>query len=475
MEAWENFLSHQEQELGIEPVNKWLRSLKIIRFDARNLYLEAHDSFQISWFEEHVRKKIQTLFLNNNNHPIKVHVALAGSEISLTPVKNKRNATKTKEKEDGISPSKFTIAFDTLDPYAIFEHFIESEKTPLAYRLLCQLTGFTPAKDGQQHATLATFNPIYLYGIDGTGKTHLLMATAHMLRAQGYSVAYARAETFTEHVVTAIRAGEMSLFRQSYRNADVLIVDDVHLFANKWATQEELFHTFNTLHTAGKQIILSADCSPSELQNVEPRLVSRFEWGIVLPLELLKHEELSRMLHTKAAALNFQVNQKIIDFLLETFTSSPKALSRSLEALVLRTHMHETGMHLSPTQLTIPFVQHQLSDLIHEEQQNVLSPEIVVQQTAEFFGIRSEDILGKTQTRDCTLPRQIAMYICRNQLKMPYAKIGHFFSRDHSTAMSSIKMIQKGIDINDLDIGASLHSILKNLRGKTQETRTLTI
>ena len=133
----------------------------------------------------------------------------------------------------------------------------------------------------------------------------------------------------------------MSLFRQAYRNADVLLVDDVQVFSRKGATQEEFFHTFNTLHLAGKQIILSANCPPQELQLIEPRLVSRFEWGIVLPLKSLQLQERKEMLQGKAASLQFPLSPKVVDFLLETFTSTPKALIKAFEALVLRLHVGE--------------------------------------------------------------------------------------------------------------------------------------
>lgn len=462
MDSWEKFLAQQETELGIDTVRKWLRTLKVARFDAGNLYLQANDSFQVMWFEEHMRKKVQSSFFNNNKRPIKVHLLLGENSPSIKEKKTKQsNKVKKEIPESPLNP-RFTIFFDQLDPLCTFEHFVGSNANPLPQKFLYQLTGYDPTTRSyvaQQPAV--TFNPVYLYGISGTGKTHLLMAAAQALFEQNLSVIYVRAETFTEHVVTAIRAGEMSLFRYSYRNADVLIIDDVHLFSKKWATQEELFHTFNALHLAGKQIILSSNCAPSELAFIEPRLISRFEWGIVLPIELLSKEERAKMLKVKASALNYALGLHIEEFFLDTFTSSSKALCRALEALILRTHLNPTSRHLSPTQLTVPFVQHLLSDLILEEQQNALNPTKVVQHVATFFGIRPEDILGKAQSRDCVLPRQLAMYLCRNQLKLPYAKIGHLFSKDHSTVMTSVKLIQKGLDNKDASIHGPMQSVLK--------------
>lgn len=464
MEAWEEFLLQQEKELGIETVQKWLRNLKVIRFDAGNLYLQANDSFQILWFEEHIRKKVQTALVNNNKRRIKVHLSLDNEQSPATAPTPK--ASKNKNKSQTTSPIKFSIGFDALDPLCTFDNFVKSSSNPLPHKLLFQLTGYNPDNKtfSPQPIVPAAFNPIYLYGGSGSGKTHLLMATAQALSQQGHSVAYVRADSFTEHVVTAIRAGEMSLFRHSYRNADVLIVDDVHLFAKKWATQEELFHTFNTLHISGKQIILSANCSPAELQFIEPRLVSRFEWGIVLPLEPAPIEERRLLLEIKANALNYTLNSKVAEFILESFPSGPKAICRALEALILRTHLNQADTPISSTQISIPFVQHHLADLIMEEQKIALTPEKIIHQVAEYFGIRADDILGKAQNRECVLPRQMAMYICRIQMKMPFAKIGEIFSKDHSTVMASVKLVQKGLDSNDSNVNSPLHAILKQIR-----------
>jgi chromosomal replication initiator protein len=451
MQAWEQFLLQQETELGAETVQKWLRSLKIQRFDACNLYLEAKDSFQALWFEEDMRGKAQAKLVNGNNKRIKIHLSIAN--ITSGSKKNRNQALHNKE----IKTPQFQLHFDELDPLCLFQNFITSQENQLTHKFLCELAGLSPSTT----TPLGTFNPIYLYGPTGSGKTHLLMSLAQNFRAHGFKSLYVRAELFTDHVVSAIRAGEMSTFRQAYRNADILLVDDVHVFSRKGATQEEFFHTFNTLHLQGKQIILSANCAPQELQLIEPRLVSRFEWGIVLTLKPVKNEELINMLQVKAQALNFFLPTKIADFLVETFTSNPKALIKAFEALVLRLHLDS---HQSIQGLSIAATKTLLSDLLAEEQKAALSSTKILQAVAEHYGIRTEDILGKSQTRECTLPRQIAMHLCREKLKMPFMKIGDLFARDHSTVMASVKHIQKLLEKDDRDISGAWHTILKKLQ-----------
>lgn len=450
MQIWEQFLQLQEAELGTETVDKWLRSLKIQRFDACNLYLEAKDSFQVLWFEEHVRSKAQTKLVNGNNTRIKVHLSIANTQ----PASNK---TKEPSLKKTHAPFSFKLNFDELDPLCSFDNFIVNEENRLAYRLLTEMVDL----DGQPRATpLGTFNPIYIYGNGGSGKTHLLMSLAKAIQVRGLKVIYARAEKFTDHFVNAIRAGEMSIFRQTYRNRDVLIIDDVHVFSRKGATQEEFFHTFNTLHLEGKQIVLSANCAPQELQLIEPRLVSRFEWGIVLPIKPLQRGEMKQILALKAKALNFPLPNKIAEFLTETFVSNPKALTKALEALILRLHLDS---HHSISALTIPGVKSILADLVLEEQKSAITPSKIIQAVAEQYGIRTEDILGKAQTRECVTPRQVAMFLCRRQLKLPFMKIGGLFSKDHSTVMSSIKQIQKALDQNEHEIASICQMISKKL------------
>ena len=448
MQAWELFLQQQEADIGPETVQKWLRTLKVQRFDACNLYLEAKDSFQALWFEEHIRGKAQSTLVNGNHKRINIHLTIANTSPTL-----RKSWTKSKGSKESKG-SQFQLPFDDLDPHCLFQHFVKAQENEVTLKLLLELAG---SSNGPS-PTLGGMNPFYLYGPTGCGKTHLLMSLAKSFRVQGLRSTYVRAELFTDHVVSAIRAGEMSLFRQAYRNIDILLVDDVQVFSRKGATQEEFFHTFNTLHLDGKQIILSANCSPQDLQLVEPRLISRFEWGIVLPLKPLQPDERIKLLQAKTLALQFPLNQKVMDFLLQMFTSNPKALIKALEALALR--LHCDSQHASQN-LSVPAAKALLTDLLIEEQKSATTPPKIIQSVAEYFGLRSEDILGKSQTRECALPRQLAMYLCREKLKIPFMKIGDIFSRDHSTVMTSVKFIQKSLDENHQEITGAWHSILK--------------
>lgn len=457
MRAWEEFLTQQEKELGLETVQKWLRPLKIIRFDACNLYLEAADSFQSIWFEEHMRHRVQSTLFNNNRKPIKIHLSVVSEQQEATPWRKKATGTHS-------AGQPFSLRFDDLDPHARLDTYATCHNNVLAYKLLCEVCGIDPEtlKPSENRQLSLSFNPIYLFGRPGTGKTHLLMATANQLKKEKKKVLYVRADTFTEHVVGAIRTGEMQQFRRAYRNVDALFIDDIEVFAHKGATQEEFFHTFNTLHLDNKQIFLSATSSPQDLKFIEPRLISRFEWGIVIPLQMPDRQQMQTILEKRAERLEFALDDVSKTFLLDTFGHNTTSLTRALEALVLRTHLNRGLGNNSPPP-TAKSLQNLLSDLIQEEEKALLTPGKIIRTVAEYYGIRMDDILSKSQSRDCALPRQVAMHLCRQELSLPFMKIGDIFSRDHSTVMSSVRQIQKGLEAKNQEITGPIRGILKLL------------
>ncbi len=449
MRAWKEFVVEREKELGPETTTRWLKTLQVVDFDAGNLHLSAKDSFQVMWFNEHIRPKLAESLVNESGRSIKVHLRVGNKG----PLRKEKKKEKRAEK---AKPKSFELSFDHLDPNTTFKSYIPSEQDKLTYKVFTELTGY---QLGEPAMELATFNPIFVSGPSGSGKTHLLMAATAAFRERGLKALYARAETFTEHVVGAIREGEMHRFRNAYRNVDVLLIDNVQVFSRKGATQEELFHTFNTLHMGGKQIILAANVAPPELQHVEPRLVSRFEWGISLQLTSPQKEQLKAILTAKAATLNYALEPKLGDFLLDNFGSSSISLTRALEALVLRAHLESASGAIS-----VPKARDMLADLMREEKRHTVTPEKIVTSVAEFFGITAEDILGKSQRRDCVTPRKIAMYLCRNSLRMPFVKIGDVFGRDHSTVMTSCRDIDKA----EGEVAGAVASIKKKIQNREE-------
>ncbi len=409
MREWQQILLQLEKELGAQIVQKWIP--RLARFDAGNIYLEARDSFQIHWFEEHVRPRLKGL-VNANQRPIKVHL-------------NTGRETASPQQEEA---KKLSFSSDPIDPEMTLENYLPPPENLVAYQLL---------KEN------APFNPIYLYGPKGVGKTHLLMGAAIALQKQGKRPIFVRAETFTEHVVQAMRFGQMRDFRKIYRDIDALIIDDIHIFSKKMATQEEFFHTFNTLHMAGKPILLSAHVPPLQLKEIEPRLISRFEWGISLGLQ---EGDKRAILERKGALWKTALSQEILSFLLEKFQNPVMAL----QALTLRAKGESIDLRLA---------ERLLKDLLAKEEEKVLTFDHIAKATAAHYGITVDDLLGKSQMREISIPRQIAMYLCREKIKLPYQKIGELFGRDHSTVMSSVKAVQKSLDEKKSEVQEAIRTI----------------
>lgn len=448
MQAWDQFLELIDRELGKATVDKWLRPLKVVSFDALNLFLEAQDTFQILWFEEHIRQRAQKNFYNNNQKPIKIHLSTVNNGGKAAPKSFKR-----RDKFDG---EKSSYSFKSLDKSCTLSNFIFTKENLLADRLLQQLVKLDPSNTPE-------FNPIYIYGPKGCGKSHLLMACTTLFQSNGFKAIYSSSDIFTDHLVSAIRSADMSRFREVWRACDVLLLDDIEHFAKKGATQEEFFHTFNALHLAGKQIILSSNVPPQELTQIEPRLVSRFEWGIVVPLKPLSKDHFAAMLQKKAEALKVQLPPKVAAYLIDFFQSSPKALMQGLEALVLRMHLEKESFQ-TLNQLTPLALKKILSDLLRMEELSLITPNKIISGIAQVFQVGEADVIGKSQAKECLEPRKAAMYLCREMLKMPYNKIGEAFSRDHSTVMSSIKQIEKQLKEPNSTIAQTLQQAMKKIK-----------
>src|SRR3990167_6422470 len=442
MEACEQFLSSLSGEWGEGVISRWLRPLKVISFDAANLYLEAQDSFQVSWYNEHIKKKLHNEPLRNNNgRKITIHLALPQAPspppkpLEAKPIprevqesgKWQGGALNLKQTESlPKQPRLNTLAMQAasnsmaarrsqnqflnheryihgLDPELNFENFLVTEATELLYNLL-------------QNIESSPYNPIYLYGPALSGKTHLLTATALFLQKQGKKVCYQKGEKFTEQVIQAMRNGQMRQLRAFFRSADVLLIDDVHHFARKFATQEEFFHTFNELHTARRPILLSSRFPPAKLEEIEPRLISRFEWGI--PLEVTKIDA-AQILQKKAELWHLPLASDLIPYLTEKFPASSLV---ALTALAFRAKLdHE---------ITIPIAEKLLKDLLEKEKENSWTAEKILKKVADRYGIPTSELLGKAQTREIALPRQIAVFLCRELLKLPFQQIGRLFGRD---------------------------------------------
>lgn len=411
MKEWESFLQKQETTFGKSTIDQWLRTLTIQKFDACNLYLQAKDFFQINWFEEHIRSIAKNEFFNANGRLIKIHLQTA------------LDTTESQEKEETF------FSFDKLDTSSSLDNFISSKDNEptlgILRKILCNLS---------IHKSVIT--PIYLYGPSGSGKTHLLMGFAKLCQSYNYRVYYVKAETFSAHVVSAIRLGKMKEFRTLYRLVDILLIDNIHYIAGKISTEEELFHTFNELHNRQKLIVFSSHLPPYLLQNMEDRLISRLEWGLLLHINSLSGEDLYGLAKQTCENLFVNVDEGGLRFLCEQFPS-PYFLTLACNAVAIRLN-NPIG---SP--IALDTVRRITKDLIQKQKISSLDYEKVISEVSRFYEVPKKCIIGKSQEKEYLIPRQVAMYLCRDILELTYVQIGRVFARDHTTVIASIKRVQQ--------------------------------
>jgi chromosomal replication initiator protein len=303
-----------------------------------------------------------------------------------------------------------------------------------------------------------SYNPLFVYGGSGLGKTHLMHAIGHAVlsRHPKKRVAYATSEKFTNEFINSIRGQKSEEFRERYRRIDVLLIDDIQFIAGKEGTQEEFFHTFNAIHEEGKQIILSSDRPPKAIPQLEDRLRSRFEWGLIADISTPDLETRIAILRAKAEAANVAVPPLVIDFLAQRIVSN----IRELEGALTRIVAYAT---LNAVAVTTDLAQQMLQNILYNPRRQSLSPERIVETVAKYYGVPSDQLRGKARDKQIVLPRQIAMYLMREETEAPLLRIGEALGgRDHSTVLHGCEKIEREMSEND-DFRRDINSLREHL------------
>ncbi len=290
-------------------------------------------------------------------------------------------------------------------------------------------------------APARTYNPLFIYGDSGLGKTHLLQAIGHYAIAHHKSakVVYLSSEQFTNEFIDAIRNGSLVKFRKRYRQADILMIDDIQFLAGKERSQEEFFHTFNTLHDGHKQIVLSSDRPASEIENLEQRLVSRFEWGLTAELQPPDMETRIAILRKKAEGMNIQIEPWILEFLADRIRNNV----RRLEGALMRVASYTS---LSGRSLDQEAIENLLKDIFQEQARRAITVDQIQRKVAEHFDVRLADMTSKRRPANIAFPRQIAMYLSREHTALSLSDIGDAFGgKDHGTVIHAVKQVKKRI------------------------------
>ena len=315
-----------------------------------------------------------------------------------------------------------------------FERFVIGGNSQLA-GAACRGVADSPAQ---------LYNPLFIYGDTGLGKTHLMHAIGHEIlrRAPDTQIAYVPSEQFTNEMISAIQGGRTAEFRQRYRRIDVLLVDDVHFLGNKEGTQEEFFHTFNSLYDAHRQIVITSDRPPQEIPGLQERLVSRFEWGLVTDIKPPDFETRVAILQKKAAEDRLTLDEEVIEFI----ARNRKASVRQLEGAVIKLLAFSS---LTRREISLDLAREALGPRLEEELGARVTPVEIRLKTAEAWGVSVENLVSKRRTKPLTVPRQVAMYLIKTTLDLPYTEIGALFGgRDHSTVIHSVNKVEADMASN---------------------------
>src|SRR6267378_665075 len=426
---WEEIAGNIRPHVSNDAFNRWFSEIELVQTDECMLTFQVPNTIHQLWIESNYLPLVQsaTLAVLAGPREIKFRVADQDKVKALVPDQEPKPEelppARTSEKEaDGA-------AVHGMNPRNTFDTFVVGSNNQFAHAAGLAVAQ-SPAK---------TYNPLFIYGGVGLGKTHLMQAIGQHVtdRKKNFKVMYLSSERFTNEFIDAIQNTTLVKFRKRYRQADVLLIDDIHFLAGKERSQEEFFHTFNTLFDGRKQIVLSSDRPASEIANLEHRLVSRFEWGLTAELQPPDIETRLAILRKKARALEIKLKDEVYQFLATRIRTNV----RRLEGALMRVTSFAS---LSGKELTQETIEHLLKDILMEERRQMVTIEQIQRKVAEHFDVRLADMTSKRRPASIAFPRQVAMYLARELTKASLNEIGDAFGgRDHGTVLHACKLVKK--------------------------------
>lgn len=429
-QAWGDVLALTAASLSSPSLN-WLKDTRPTGFSDNVLTVSAPSEFAKTWIESHFLKELQEAWKQSQGAPCEIRFTVTPQE-KLVPGTLFPNDVQVTPRKRRQAPDSYRMP--NLNPRYVFENFIVGASNRFAHAAAFAVSE-KPSK---------IYNPLFLYGGVGLGKTHLMQAIAHYVLANhsNMKVSYVSSETFTNELIQAIQQGSTPEFRNRYRGVDLLLVDDIQFVAGKDATQEEFFHTFDALHQSSKQIVISSDRSPKEIATLEERLRTRFEWGLICDIQPPDLETRIAILRKKAEIEGRHVPIEVCQYIAERIPTN----IRELEGALIRVLAY-TGLHRKD--VTLDTAAEVLKDLLPARTPVPITLDLIKETVAEFYSIDVRDLDAKRRTRNITFPRQIAMYLCRSLTDASLPQIGqHFGGRDHTTVLHACDKISHLIQEN---------------------------
>jgi len=431
MDIWQSILDIVGQDLTPTAMQTWFADCKPVDIKDNRLVVHTTSDFK--------RDIIQKRFASTITQAL---TDLFSTEFQLMILTDE-------ELEEYMAENSHDDSLPEVAGYT-FDNFVVGPSNKFAHAAALAVS----EKPGQ------TYNPLFIYGNSGLGKTHLLLAVGAVLHEKhpDAKVVYIKGDEFTNDLVRSIQQGEMVAFRNKYRSADLLLMDDIQFIAGKLQTQEEFFHTFNALYEAGKQIVVTSDRPPMEMHKLEDRIRTRLEWGLLADVQPPDLETRMAITRNKAGQLGMVLSQDVVGFIAETITSN----IRQLEGVVKKLTAYK---ELLNKEITVADVKRAIKDVIRVGTY-VPTPDIIISETARYYGITEESIQGQSRQKNTATARHVAIYLCRTLTNLPLMEIGqHFDGRNHSTVMASVSKIEDMLK-NNADMAGIIRDITSNINSK---------
>ena len=425
--AWQSVLGQLQMEMPRASFDTWVRDTRPLSYERGVLTIAVRNAYARDWLESRLASTVSRLLIGifNSNVAVDFIVSQSDEGASSSPEPEAESAASD---PDGLSTPEPRSRNGTLKSAYTFESFVVGSGNRLAHAA-CQAVAEKPAR---------AYNPLVLYGGVGLGKTHLLHAIGNACHDRGLNVLYVSSEEFTNDMINAIRTHTTQAFRDKYRSSDVLLIDDIQFIAGKEGTQEEFFHTFNTLHGQDKQIIVSSDRPPKSLVTLEERLRSRFEWGLTADIQPPDLETRLAILRSKAERTGRDISDDILDTIARRVHSNIRELEGALNRIIAFADL--SGSALTPSLVDIA-----LADLL--PQRGDIAPERIIDLVAREWQVSAEDLVGRDRSQKVAQPRQVSMYLLRKRTDLSLPQIGELLGgRDHSTVMYAIEKITNEIE-----------------------------